>query len=339
MKALVTGGAGFIGSHLVERLTHEGHHVIALDDASTGDWRNLDTVAGRSGVEFVSGSIMDADLMNRLVDSVDQVFHLAAAVGVRRILDDPIAGLRTNLRGTETVLDSALRTGTRVLVMSTSEVYGHNTADSLHEDASRVLGSPLVTRWSYAAAKALDETIAYAYWRYQGLPTVIVRPFNIVGPRQTGHYGMVIPRFVDQALRGEQLTVHGDGSQTRCFCHVSEAVDAVMALAAHPEAAGKAFNIGHPEEVSILELAQQVIALTGSSSTIRFVPYTEAYAEGFEDMHRRVPDITRARELVGFAPTLTLEPILRGVIEHRTSALAAGDAAAVRGEVRRAAVQ
>lgn len=317
MKALITGGAGFIGSHLVERLVESGHYVVALDDLSTGGWHNLKRVWARPGVELVSGSVLDEDLMGALAGRADIVFHLAAAVGVKRILDDPLTALRTNLRGTEVVLDSARRTRACVVVMSSSEIYGLNTVDGLREDSARILGSPLVTRWSYAATKALDETLAYLYWRLHELPTVIIRPFNIVGPRQTGRYGMVIPRLVDQALHGEPLTVHGDGSQTRCFCHVREAVEAIVALAEHPGARGDVFNIGNPEEVSIRDLALRVIELTRSPSRLEFVPYAQAYPDGFEDMRRRVPDVSRARELVGFRPRLGLDSILRGVIEDR----------------------
>lgn len=335
MRTLVTGGAGFIGSHLVERLLHDGHEVLAVDDLSTGSRSNLACVADHGRMGFVWGSILDAVLLDGLVRQVDTVFHLAAAVGVKTIVDDPLGSLRTNLRGTENVLDSALRRGARVLVASTSEVYGHNTADALPEDALRILGSPLTSRWSYAEAKAIDETLAYAYWRYESLPTVIVRPFNIVGPRQTGRYGMVIPRFVGQALRGEPLTVYGDGTQTRCFCHVDEIVGALVALVEHPDAYGNVFNLGRPDEVSIEALARRVIELSGSSSGVRYVPYSEAYPEGFEDMNRRVPDVSRARALIGFDPQRGLDQILRSVIEYR-SGLVAQPARAPSAEVGRA---
>lgn len=321
MRALVTGGAGFIGAHLSERLSSRGHRVIAVDDLSTGRAANLAHLVGGAGVEFVTGSVLDAGLMADLTGRVDAVFHLAAAVGVRRIVDDPLRGLHTNLRGTEVVLDAACHRGIPVVLASTSEVYGKNTADALDEDAPRVLGSPLIGRWSYAEAKAVDETLAYSYWRQRGLPAVIVRPFNIVGPGQTGRYGMVVPRLVDQALRGEPLTVYGDGAQTRCFCHVAEAVDAFVTLAQHPGAYGRVFNIGRPEEVSIRSLAQRVVELTGSSSPIRYVPYEVAYPEGFEDMARRVPDISRVRELIGFQPRMGLDQILRSVIEDQSAAL------------------
>lgn len=316
MKTLVTGGAGFIGSHLVERLLRRGHHVLALDDLSTGIPSNLDAAAG---VKFVRGSILDPGLVDELIGQVDTIFHLAAAVGVRTIVEDPIGSLRTNLRGTETVLDCALRHQTPVLVASSSEVYGHNTADALAEDSRRILGSPLTARWSYAEAKAIDETLAFAYWRHENLPTVIVRPFNIVGPRQTGRYGMVIPRFVAQALAGEPLTVHGDGTQTRCFCHIDDIVDPLIALIDEPEAYGQVFNLGRPEEVSIEWLARRVIALSGSSSTVHYLPYEDAYPEGFEDMRRRVPDISRARALTGFEPRHGLDEILHTIIRYESA--------------------
>lgn len=320
MKALVTGGAGFVGAHLTGRLLELGHRVVALDDLSTGSRANLAGLSGREGLEFVHGSVLDAPLVDELAGRVDAVFHLAAAVGVSRILADPLRGLRTNLGGTETVLECAQGHATPVLVASTSEVYGHNTADALAEDDVRVLGSPLTSRWSYAEAKAIDETLAYAHWRQKGLSTVIVRLFNIVGPGQSGSYGMVIPRFVDQALAGQPLTVYGDGSQTRCFCHVSEAVDALITLVGHPGAYGRVFNLGRPAEVSIRALAERVIQLSGSPSSIHHVPVTQAYAEGFEDMARRVPDIARLRDLIDFDPQVGLDEILRRVIDERSRA-------------------
>ncbi|GLW05857.1 UDP-glucose 4-epimerase [Microtetraspora sp. NBRC 13810] len=313
-RTLVTGGAGFIGSHLVDRLVELGHQVIAVDDLSTGRMANL---VDHPSVERVAGSVLDAPLLDELTSRVDEVYHLAAAVGVNTILKDPLRSLRTNLHGTEIVLNAALRHQVQVMVMSSSEVYGMNTSDGLTEDDDRVLGSPLLARWSYAEAKAVVETLAYAYWRNEGLPTVIVRPFNIVGPRQTGRYGMVIPRLVGQALRDEPLSVYGDGRQTRCFCHVREAVDAMVALIGHPDAYGQAFNLGRPEEVSIRELAERVIELSGSSSSIQYVPYSKAYGEGFQDMRRRVPDITKLRDLIGFEPRLGLDTIVMSVLEDQ----------------------
>lgn len=317
MKALVTGGAGFVGSHLSERLVASGSEVICLDDLSTGDARNVAHLMGRSGFEFVHGSILDRTLVNRLVKRVDTVFHLAAAVGVQLILDRPLDGLRTNIHGTENVLDSAHRHGARVLVASTSEVYGKCPAKALSEDTDRVVGSPLTTRWSYAEAKALDETLAYLYWRERAMPTVIVRLFNVAGPRQTGRYGMVLPRFVDQALRNDPVTVFGDGQQTRCFCHVTDVVDALAALIDRPVAYGQVFNIGRPDEVTISDLAKRVILLADSTSSIEYVPYEEAYADGFEDMRRRVPNIARAYDIIGFEPRFGLDDIIRSVIDDR----------------------
>lgn len=317
MRVLVTGGAGFIGTHLAERLLVDGHQVLSVDDLSTGDTGNVAELAGRPGYEFVRGSILNSTVMDDLVAQVDTVFHLAAAVGVQLILDRPFEGLRTNVQGTEIVLDCAHRHGVCVLVASTSEVYGKSSAAALTEDADRVVGSPLITRWSYAEAKALDETLAYLYWHERGVPTVIARLFNVAGPRQTSRYGMVIPRFVDQALRQEPLTVFGDGEQTRSFCHVSDAVEGLVALVDHPAAYGQVFNIGRPEEVTIRQLAERVIALSGSTSLIRFVPYSEAYGDGYEDMRRRVPDISRARDVLGFEPKLGLDEIIHSVIEDR----------------------
>ncbi|TDD70642.1 NAD-dependent epimerase/dehydratase family protein [Jiangella aurantiaca] len=317
MKALVTGGAGFIGGHLSESLLARGHEILAVDNLSTGDLDNVAHLIGSRGYEFVAGSVLDAALMDDLVGRVDTVFHLAAAVGVRHILDRSLDGLRTNVHGAEIVLDCVYRHGARALFASTSEVYGKSPAAPLAEDEDRVVGSPLTTRWSYAEAKALDETLAYLYWRDWAVPTVITRLFNVAGPRQTGRYGMVIPRFVDQALRGEPLTVFGDGQQTRCFCHVRDAVDGIIALVDHPAAYGSVFNIGRPEEISIRQLAERVIALSGSTSEIRHISYDGAYGDGYEDTRRRVPDIARARALTGFDPKLGLDDIILSVIEDR----------------------
>lgn len=317
MRAVVTGGAGFIGGHLSEVLLARGHQVIAVDDLSTGTSENVAHLLASPGYELVQGSILDEALMDYHVARADTVFHLAAAVGVRLIMDRSLDGLRTNVHGTEVVLECADRHGARVLVTSTSEVYGKNPAAALAEDQDRIVGSPLTKRWSYAEAKALDETLAYLYWRDRALPTVIVRLFNVAGPRQTGRYGMVIPRFVDQALRQDPLTVFGDGRQTRCFCHVRDAVDGLIALVDRPAAYGRAFNIGRPEEVSIRDLADRVIALSGSTSEIRYISYGDAYGDGYEDTMRRVPDISLARALVGFDPKRGLDEIIRSVIEDR----------------------
>lgn len=318
MNALITGGAGFIGSHLAEALLARGDRVIALDNLSTGQHLNVEHLIGRTDFEFVLGSILNGDLVDDLVARTDVVFHLAAAVGVQLIVEKPLESLATNIRGSEIVFEKAHKHGTKVLVTSTSEIYGKNTSDRLGEEDDRILGSPLKSRWSYSEAKAIDEILAYTYYKEKGLPTVIVRLFNTVGPRQTGHYGMVIPRFVNQAIRGEPVTVYGDGSQTRCFCYVGDVVEALLALMDHPEAYGRVFNLGGTEEISIGDLAAKVIDLSDSSSKIRYLSYEEAYEEGFEDMHRRVPDTRRARDLIGFQANLALDDIIRLVIEeHR----------------------
>jgi UDP-glucose 4-epimerase len=319
MRALVTGGAGFIGSHLADLLLEQGHSVIALDNLSTGRHQNIEHLLRRTDFEFVLGSILNADLVDDCVSRSDVVFHLAAAVGVELIVERPLESLATNIRGSEIVFEKAHKHGAKVLVTSTSEIYGKNTSDRLGEEDDRILGSPLKSRWSYSEAKAIEEILAYTYYRQKGLPTFIVRLFNTVGPRQTGHYGMVIPRFVSQAVRGEAVTVYGDGSQTRCFCYVGDVVRALVALVEHPEAVGRVFNIGGQGEVSMEELAQRVIERAGSDSKIRFVPYAEAYEEGFEDMQRRVPDTTRARELIGFSPTAGLDEIIDMVIADQRS--------------------
>ena len=315
MRVLITGGAGFIGSHLADRLLDRGDEIIILDDLSTGRLENIAHLTGRADTEFVLGSILNVDLVDHVVSRVDAVYHLAAAVGVELIVEKPLESLLTNIRGTETVFEKAHKYGKRILVTSTSEIYGKNTSDRLTEDEDRILGSPLKSRWSYSEAKAIDEILAYTYWREKGLESVIVRLFNTVGPRQTGSYGMVVPRFVHQALRNEPLTIYGDGNQTRCFCAVTEVVDGIIALSEHPEAFGKVFNLGSTEEVSIRHLADLIVTITGSSSPVEFVSYDLAYEEGFEDMQRRVPAISRANELVGFAPSVGLDDIIRSVID------------------------
>ena len=317
MRVLVTGGAGFIGSHLADALLARADSVILLDNLSTGRLENIEHLRQRDDVEFVLGSILNADLVDDVMSRVDICFHLAAAVGVQLIVDKPLESLATNIRGSEIVFEKAHKHGTRVLVTSTSEIYGKNTSDRLSEEDDRILGSPLKSRWSYSEAKAIEEILAYTYWRQKGLQTYIVRLFNTVGPRQTGHYGMVIPRFVGQAIKGEPLTVYGDGQQTRCFCHVGDVVGGLVAISDHSEASGRAYNLGGSQEVSMEQLARRVIDLAGSDSKIRFVPYDEAYEEGFEDMARRVPDTTRARELVGFVPTVDLDGIIRSVVDDQ----------------------
>jgi UDP-glucose 4-epimerase len=315
MRALVTGGAGFIGSHLCERLLSEGRQVIAVDDLSTGSPVNLLPLLDHPDFQFVRGSVLDEALMDQLVAASDRVFHLAAAVGVRTIVDNPLRGLHTNIDGTQIVLDAALRHDRRILVTSTSEVYGKNGADQLDEEADRILGSPFKSRWSYAAAKAIDELIAQTHWQNCGLRVVVARLFNTVGPRQAGRYGMVVPRLVDQALRSAPLTVYGDGTQTRCFCHVDDVVPALIRLVDTSAAYGQAINLGNPSETSIIDLARKILQFIGTDTTIQFVSYEEAYGPGYEDMRRRVPDISKAESLIGFSPERDLDHIVKDVAD------------------------
>ncbi|MFM8650040.1 MAG: GDP-mannose 4,6-dehydratase [Actinomycetota bacterium] len=317
MRILITGGAGFIGSHLADHLLAQGNQVILLDDLSTGRLSNIEHLLGRPDVEFVLGSILNADLVDDVVARASTVYHLAAAVGVELIVERPLQSLMTNIRGSEIVFEKAHKNGARMLVTSTSEIYGKNTSDRLREDDDRILGSPLKSRWSYSEAKAIDEILADTYWREKGLETVIVRLFNTVGPRQTGSYGMVIPRFVSQALRNDSITVFGSGEQTRCFGYVGDVVKGMVDLCNTPEAFGKVFNLGGNEEVSIRDLAERIIAAAGSTSKVEYIPYDVAYEEGFEDMQRRVPDTTRAFNLVGFQPTVGLDEIIRQVIDEQ----------------------
>lgn len=319
MRALITGGAGFIGSHLADHLIADGHEVIALDNLSTGRHANIEHLMGRPDFEFVLGSILNADLVDDCVSRADVVFHLAAAVGVDLIIRKPLESLRTNILGSETVMEKAHKYGRPVLVTSTSEIYGKNTSDLLHEGDDRVLGSPLKSRWAYSEAKAIEEILAYTYFREKGLPTVIVRLFNTVGPRQVGHYGMVIPRFVNQALMSQPLTVYGDGAQTRCFVDVADVVPALVELIGTDGAHGEVFNLGSTDEVSIAALADLVIAEAGSSSEVRKIPYEDAYEAGFEDMQRRMPDTTKIRELIGWTPTASLRDIVGKVIAEQRS--------------------
>ncbi len=320
---MITGGAGFIGSHLADHLVAQGDEVVLLDDLSTGRRENVAHLLERGDAQLVEGSILDEDLVDEVVSGVGRVFHLAAAVGVHLIVEKPLESLRTNIRGSEVVLAAADRYRTPTLVTSTSEIYGKNDSDQLREEDDRVLGSPLKSRWSYSEAKAIEEILAHTYWREHGLSTVIARLFNTVGPRQRGRYGMVIPRFVDQALAGAPLTVFGDGSQRRCFCHVIDIVGSLVALLEHPDAHGRVFNLGGTEEVSILALADRVNARVGSDAGVRLIGYDDAYEQGFEDMPRRVPDTTRVRTLVGFAPSRSLDEIIDDVIAERAG-LAAG---------------
>lgn len=310
MKTLVTGGAGFVGSHLVDHLLAAGDDVVVLDDMSTGSVGNLMETLSDPHLTLVFGSILDLDTVREAMAGCDRVFHLAAVVGVKLIVEEPLRGLRVNLHGTENVLAVALETGTSVLLVSTSEIYGKNTADRLSEDSDRILGSPLASRWTYAAAKGIDESFAKAYSDEHGLTVSIVRLFNTIGPRQTGRYGMVVPNLVSQALAGSPLTVFGNGTQTRCFSYVGDVVPAMVAIAEHDHPSAQAFNLGGAQEISILDLARLVIATLDSRSTIELVPYRLAYAAGFEDMQRRVPDNTRAHQLIGYHPSTPLSSVI-----------------------------
>ncbi|MDQ3762039.1 MAG: NAD-dependent epimerase/dehydratase family protein [Actinomycetota bacterium] len=318
MKALITGGAGFIGSHLAEHLLAAGHEVVVLDDLATGSLENLSLISDHPHFRYVPGSVLDEVLVGALASQVGTIFHLAAAVGSFVIRDRTLQSLRTNIHGTENVLAAAHRYHARVLIASSSEIYGKNTKIGLREDDDRVVGSPLLHRWSYSEAKAVDESLTRAYVSELGLQAVIVRLFNTVGPRQTGRYGMVIPRFVGQAMAGQPLTIFGTGTQVRCFCHVHDVVPALVALVEHEQACGTVVNLGSSEQVSIAELAQRVIALTGSTSDIVHLSYEEGIGPGYEDLQRRVPDCTRARELIGFRPVRTLDDILRSVIAEQS---------------------
>jgi UDP-glucose 4-epimerase len=313
MHILVTGGAGFIGSHLCERLIEGGHTVVAIDNFSTGRVSNLAKLSSSGNFTLVEGSILDSSALNPLIKQADYVFHLAAAVGVFNIVKNPLASLLTNIRGTENVLESAYATNTPVFLTSSSEVYGKNISDSLKESDDRILGSPVTLRWSYSEAKAIDESLAFAYFVEKQLETRIVRFFNTVGPRQLGAYGMVVPRFVKAALTNKPITIYGDGNQTRCFAHVFDVVDAVLSIAFADNTIGKVINIGNDFEVSINDLAKKIIVETGSTSEIVFVPYTEAYGEGFEDMERRVPNIDLIKGLVGWQPKRNLSTMIADI--------------------------
>jgi nucleoside-diphosphate-sugar epimerase len=307
VRYLVTGGAGFIGSHLVDAIVQRGDSVLVLDDLSTGRLANLEHLEAAEAVEVVEGSVTDPDAVEAAVSRCDAVFHLAAAVGVKLIIAQPLDSLLRNVRGTDTVIEAAARHQRPYLFTSSSEVYGKINDGAVGEEADRILGSPLKTRWAYANAKSLGEALAHAYHRERGFPMVVARVFNCVGPRQTGAYGMVLPRFVNQALEGNDLTVYGNGTQTRTFGHVTDTVDALLRLMDSDEAKGGVYNVGGTEEIAVIELARRVIERTGSSSTVRLIPYEEAYEEGFEELGRRLPDTTALRELTGWRPTRTVE--------------------------------
>lgn len=316
MRVLITGGAGFIGSHLAERLLERGDEVHVLDDLSTGSIENLAYAKTHPNFSYHVDTIRNYRLTAELVDMCDIVYHLAAAVGVRLIVESPVSTIETNIRGTDIVLSLAAKKRKRVVLASTSEVYGKRNRVPFSEDDDLVMGPTNKGRWSYACSKAIDEFLAIAYWKEKRVPTVIARLFNTVGPRQTGRYGMVIPNFVQQALTGQDITIFGDGAQTRCFTHVSDVVKALIALAEHPRAVGEVYNIGSDHEVTILELAERIKRITKSDSRITFIPYDQAYEEGFEDMMRRVPDITKIRALIDYNPIIDLEGILASVVEY-----------------------
>ena len=315
MRALITGGAGFIGSQLAEALLAAGHQVFVIDNLSTGSIQNIEPLKAHAAFKYVVGDITNEPLLAELVDDCDVVFHLAAAVGVKLIVEEPVRTIETNVHGTEVVLKHANKKKKLVIFASTSEVYGKSTDVPFHEDADLVLGPTPKHRWAYACSKAIDEFLALAYWKERKLPVVIVRFFNTVGPRQTGRYGMVIPNFVRQALAGQPITVHGDGSQTRSFCHVRDVVGALLRLMDEPRAVGEVFNVGNSQEISIMALAERVRALTSSGSPIVTIPYDQAYESGFEDMPRRVPDLSKIHGLVGYEARTDLDAILADVID------------------------
>ena len=319
MKILITGGAGFIGSHLTDRLVKDGHQVTVLDNFVTGRRENLSAHLGSDKVELIEGSILDLPLLDKLINHNDYIFHLAAAVGVFNIVNHPLDSLKTNIRGTENVLESAHKYAKPVFITSSSEVYGKNVSDSLKESDDRIIGTPVKLRWSYSEAKAIDESLAYAYWVEKKLEPRIVRLFNTVGPRQLGAYGMVVPRFVQAALKNEPITIYGTGEQTRCFGHVYDAIEAMVSIAFSQNTIGKVINVGNNFEISINNLAKKVIDQTNSKSEIVYVPYAEAYGDGFEDMERRVPNIELIKSLVDWAPTRDLSTMISDIASSLTA--------------------
>src|SRR5579883_3479995 len=315
MRALITGGAGFVGSHLADELLAQGHEVCALDDLSTGSMINIRHLKSRPNFRYVVDTVTHHQLLAELIDEADVVYHLAAAVGVRLIVESPVRTIETNIRGTEAVLALANKKKKPVLLTSTIEVYGRSNQVPFLEDGELVMGATTKGRWSYACSKAIDEFLAIAYWKEKRLPTIVVRLFNTVGPRQTGQYGMVVPNFVRQALAHQPITVFGDGRQSRCFTHVADVVRALIGLMDRPEAYGHVYNIGNAEEITIHDLARQVREVAQSKSEIVFIPYEKAYEQGFEDMPRRIPDTTKIRDLIGWQPTIALPQILADVVE------------------------
>ncbi len=321
MRILITGGAGFIGSHLAERLVAEGHDVVALDDLSTGQKKNLASLDGNNHFRFIEGSVLDVDLVNQLVDEADMVFHMAAAIGVKLIMDEPSRSILTNITGTENVLKAAIPNKTPTFIASTSEVYGKTSKFPFCEDDDMTIGATKNLRWSYASAKQLDEFLALAYAREVELPVVVLRFFNTTGPRQTGRYGMVLPNFVMNALTGKPLKVHGTGEQSRCFGHVFDVVEALLRLMDKPDAFGEVYNIGTDQEVSIMALARKVVAATGSTSEIELIPYADVYPEGFEDMERRLPSVDKLHAAIDFRPMRTLDEIIADIVTEKRAAL------------------
>jgi UDP-glucose 4-epimerase len=318
MRALVTGGAGFIGSHLTERLLKDGNMVSVIDNLSTGSLKNIAGLKGHPKFDFVQGDVRNAELMERLAEQCDAIFHLAAAVGVQLIADKPVHTIETNIGGTETVLDAANKFNKKILIASSSEVYGKSEAVPFDEDDDIVLGSTSLSRWSYACSKAIDEFLGLAFYQQYGLEVIIGRFFNTIGPRQTGRYGMVVPRFIERALRNEAVQIYGTGEQTRCFCYVGDLIEAVIMLMNCKQAAGKVYNIGSAEEISIGSLADKIIEMTGSKSKKEFVPYEVAYGRPIEDMMRRVPSLERIKETTGWEPKTSLTDALAVIIEERT---------------------
>jgi UDP-glucose 4-epimerase len=311
MKYLITGGAGFIGSHLAEKLIARGDEVVVFDNLSTGSDSNL--LGIKNKIKFVQGNILEKDLINKFIAESDYVVHLAAALGVFNIVNKPLESLKTNLQGTEVVLEACNNYHKPVLVASTSEIYGKNNKVPLTEEDDRIIGHPLKSRWSYSEAKAIDETLAYFYFQEKGLPVRIIRFFNTVGPRQVGDYGMVLPRLVIAALKNLPLPIYGTGEQTRCFCHVSDTVKAIQIIMDSERAIGEVFNVGNNQQISIIDLAKKVVKLTGSTSIIEKITYEKAYAEGFEDMQRRVPDISKIKQVLGWEPEINLDQIIKDI--------------------------
>jgi UDP-glucose 4-epimerase len=316
MKILITGGAGFVGSHLADKLINEGHQITVIDDLSTGRYQNVAHLEGQENFRLIIDTVLNDKLMEELIRDTDRVYHMASAVGVRLIMEHPVKTIETIFRGTDVVLGFCSRYRKRVLVPSTSEVYGKGISVPFKEEDDLLTGSTDKHRWAYACAKTLDEFLALAHWKETRLQVVVVRLFNTVGPRQTGQYGMVVPNFVKAAIKGEDLTVHGDGSQSRCFGHVLDIIEGLTKVIETPECFGQVVNLGNAEEVTIKGLAEKAIAMTGSESKIKFIPYEEAYGEGFEDMQRRVPSLEKAKRLIGYQPTRTLEDIINDVAEQ-----------------------